>query len=270
MTPRADMPSVFSGVALSLVAHVGIIALMVLANFGSDEPAGPDPFELPVIETELLMLGEQMPEDGMLPRMANPEEAPQVDDNPAPPEIPEEETALPDQETVVIEREAEPEPEPEPRREENRPNPEREQPRDAPERRDRGETNPNRPTNNDPRLGSREGFAGGTSLSEAAQRNQLAPIASQLARALSRPAGIDDSTYRRLSCDVRFRVSEAGRVLDWTIVDPSGNELFDAAVTRMLNTFRFGSARLNLNAVTNEQFRAEIVRRGFVTTVRGR
>lgn len=263
------MPSVFSGLVLTAIAHVGMIGLMLLANFGVGDEGGPEPFELPVIETELLMLGEQMPEDGMLPRMANPEEAPQVDDNPEPAEVPEEETALPDQETVVLERETPPEPAPE-RRIENRPNPEREQPRDAPERRDRGETNPNRPTNDDPRVGSREGFAGGTSLSEAAQRNQLAPIASQLARALQRPAGIDDSTYRRLSCDVRFRVSDAGRVLDWTIIDPSGNELFDSAVTRMLNTFRFGNARLNLSAVTNESFRRAIVLRGFVTTVRGR
>lgn len=271
MTPRTDTSGIASGLLCSLVAHVAMFGLILIANASGDSSPEEAPFELPVLSTELLMLGEQMPEEGMLPRIANPEEAPQVDDNVAPPEVPEEETALPDQEEVVLEREPVPEPpEREERREENRPNPEPQPERDAPPRRDRGETNPNRPTNNDPRVGSTEGFAGGTSLSAAAQRNQLAPITAQLSRALQRPTAIDDATYRSLSAVVQFRVSEAGRVLDWQILEPSGNQLFDAAVSRMLNTFKLGSSRLNLSVVTNDEFREAIIRRGFQTTVQGR
>jgi outer membrane biosynthesis protein TonB len=271
MTPRSDTTGIASGIVSTFVAHVAMFGLIVLANVTGEDGPPEDAFELPVLSTELLMLGEQMPEEGMLPRIANPEEAPQVDDNPAPPEVPEEETALPDQEEVVLDREPTPEPpEREERREENRPNPEPTPEREAPPRRDRGETNPNRPTNNDPRVGSTEGFAGGTSLSASAQRNQLAPITAQLSRALQRPTAIDDATYRSLSAVVQFRVSEAGRVLDWEIVEPSGNQLFDAAVSRMLNRFKLGSDRLNLSVVTNEAFRDAIVRRGFQTTVQGR
>lgn len=268
MTPRADIPEITTGVVAALVAHAVLVGLIVFAQVdGEGEEHAP--IELPVMETELLMLGEQMPQEGMMPRMANPEEAPQNSERVAVEEIPEE-TQLPDQETVVLEREVEAREE---RRTENRPDPTPERRNtEARERQNRGENNPNRPANNDPTIGSRDGFAGGTSLSASAQANQLAPISTQIGRAVRRPASIPESEFRRLSCRVSFRVSEIGRVLpsSWDVEQSSGNRQFDMAVISALNSFSRGSSRLQLNRITNEDLRAEVIRRGFVITIRGR
>ena len=267
MTPRADIPEITTGIVAALAAHAILVGIILFANFGPEEAHAP--VVLPVLETELLMLGEQMPEEGMLPRMANPEEAPQDSVREVVEEVPEE-TALPDQETVVIERE--PEPEPEVRPVENRPDPTPRPREEAAERQDRGETNPHRPTNDDPTTGSREGFAGGTSLSATAVANQLAPISAQIGRAVRRPASIPEAEFRSLSCSVSFRVSELGRVLpgSWDIERSSGNRLFDAAVQNALNSFSRGSSRLQLQRITNADLRSAVIRRGFEITIRGR
>ena len=71
MTPRADIPEITTGIVAALAAHAILVGIILFANFGPEEAHA---LVLPVLETELLMLGEQMPEEGMLPRMANPEE----------------------------------------------------------------------------------------------------------------------------------------------------------------------------------------------------
>ena len=141
---------------------------------GEDEEDG---VVLSVIETELLMYGEVMPDDGELPWIANPEEAPQESD-PEPAPIPEEETTLPEQETVVIE----PEPVAEPSEvvQENRPDPVEHRPELA-ERQDRGETNPNRPENQRPTMGSQDGFQGGGRRFEGFRLTPISRTGSSLA-----------------------------------------------------------------------------------------
>ena len=263
------VPEIVGGVLLAAVSHGVLIALLVLATGLTSDTGEALEVDGQIVSAELLMWGEVMPEDGQLPWIANPEPAPPDALPPQPDDPPEADTTAPQQEVVNPTPPDDAEVHLEEEDTDNQARPEEHRPEATP-RRDRGESNPNRPTNNDPRVGSTEGFAGGTSLSASAQRNQLAPITAQLSRALQRPTAIDDATYRSLSAVVQFRVSEAGRVLDWEIVEPSGNQLFDAAVSRMLNRFKLGSDRLNLSVVTNEAFRDAIVRRGFQTTVQGR
>ncbi|MCB9506323.1 MAG: TonB C-terminal domain-containing protein [Myxococcales bacterium] len=261
---RPDSTGIAIGAALTFFAHSAFVGLLVMANIFGDDDSADAPVIAPVISAELLMLGDVMPTEGELPWIANPEEAPEVDDNPDPAPVPETETAAPDQETVVLH----PEPAPvERRREENRPNPEPSN-RDLPERRDRGETNPNRPTNNRPRIGSPDGFAGGTSLSASAQANQFAGLVNQLSRALRRPAALTEEEYTRLRVDVNVRVTAEGRVVSWDFVNRSGNPAFDSAVESMLNRFRLGSERLRLSSISNEELREAVIRNGFQIPVR--
>lgn len=266
MQPAAQRPDnvgLIFGLALTSAAHLAFVGLLLMVDvFGDDEPQG---VLLPVISAELLMLGDQMPEDGELPWIANPEPAPQQDDNPEPAPVPEEETTLPQQETVVITPDPAP---PQQVREENRAQPEERQP-DRQERRDRGETNPNRPTNERPRMGSPDGFAGGTSLSASALQNQFAGLVAQLGRALRRPSSITDAEYASLEAVVYIRTSVEGRVLSWEFVESSGNRAFDSAVESMLNRFRMGSDRLRLSTVSNEDLRNRMVAEGFRIPVKG-
>lgn len=269
MQPAAQSPdriAMLFGASVTFVSHAVLFALLIIAAY-RPVPEVEEPELLPVVSAELLMLGDVMPEDGELPWIANPEQAPQVDNNPEPAPVPEEETSLPDQETVVLNPEPVPTP-PEPRREENRAQQE-ETNRDAPERRDRGETNENRPTNDRARMGSQDGVAGGTSLSATAMRNQFAGLVGQLSRALRRPSGITDSEFRGLEAMVYVRCTEAGRITSWDFVERSGNQLFDDAVQSMLNRFRMGSDRLRLSTVTNDDLRNSMIRDGFRIPVTG-
>lgn len=268
MQPAAQRPDglgLLFGIALTFVAHAALFALLLMVNgFGGedDEEQG---VLLPVVSTELLMLGDVMPEDGELPWIANPEQGPEVDDNPEPAPVPEEETTLPQQETVVLDSDAPAEQV----REENRPAPEEHRPELA-ERRDRGESNPNRPTNDRPRMGSPDGFEGGTSLSAQAMQNQFAGLVAQLGRALRRPSSISDSEYRNLEATVYIRCTSEGRITRWEFVEESGNRAFDGAVESMLNRFRMGSERLRLSSVSNEDLRNRMVSEGFRIPVQGR
>lgn len=264
---RKDAVALFFGAALSFVAHAVLLFLFFFAtNIQHESDEGDQEALLPVVSAELLMLGDVMPEDGELPWIANPEEAPLDDAPPTPTPVPEEEeTTLPQQETVVIEQEEAPA---EPVREENRAQPEEHRP-DRAARQDRGETNPNRPTNDRPRVGSPDGFEGGTSLSAAALQNQFAGLVRQLSRGLRRPSGITDQEFRSLEALVHVRCTEAGRITAWEFVDRSGNRLFDSAVESMLNRFRLGSDRLNLGSVTNDELRQRMIRDGFRIPVRG-
>jgi outer membrane biosynthesis protein TonB len=262
---QPDTLGIAVGAGTTFFVHAAFIGLFLLANVFGDEEAESQTL-VPVISAELLMFGDVMPNPGELPWIANPEEAPQDDRNPEPAPVPETETALPDQEVVVLNQE--PVPQQERRREENRARPE-ESPRDAPERRDRGETNPNRPTNTRPRVGSPDGFVGGTSLSAEAQANQFAELVRQLSRALRKPAALSDAEYRRLSADVRVRVTADGRVTSWDFVGRSGNGAFDDAVESMLGRFKLGTDRLRIASITNAELREAVIRQGFQIPVRG-
>ncbi|MFT4705138.1 MAG: TonB family protein [Bradymonadia bacterium] len=269
MTLNGKPSDIAAGVIVAMAAHVFLGAMFFFAGVAEPDVVTERPLELPVLSTELLMLGEQMPTPGELPRIANPEEAPEVDTNPEPTTAPEEPTAAPDQETVVLNPEPREEP-PEEREVENRPQPEERQEREVQPRRDRGETNPNRPTNDDPTIGSPEGFEGGTSLSASAVANQLAPLTRQISGAVRRPNGIPDNEYRRLRVRVEFRVSEIGRITRATVARSSGNRLFDNAVVSAFNSFRMGSSRLQINSITNEDLRNSIIRSGGVIEITGR
>ena len=262
MFPAGRNPEIAFGVLLTIVAHAAFVGLLSLvAGFGGDEP---DTILLPVVSTELLMLGDVMPEDGELPWIANPEPAPQNPEPAEAPTPPEEETTLPQQETVVLNAPAEAEQV----REENRPVPEQSNPERAP-RQDRGETNENRPTNDRPRMGSPDGYVGGTSLSAQALQNQFAGLVAQLGRALRRPSSIPDAEYRRLEALIQIRTTSEGRITNWEFVESSGNQIFDSAVSSMLNRFRTGSDRLRLSTVSNEDLRARMISEGFRIPVRG-
>ena len=259
---KKDSVGLMFGAALTFLAHAALFTLLFLIN-----PLGRESDEetvlVPVISTELLMYGEVMPDDGELPWIANPEEAPeQSDPDPAP--VPEEETTLPQQETVVVDAvptEAEVV-------EENRPEPEEHRPELA-ARPDRGPTNENRPENQRPTMGSQEGHQGGTSLSASAQAIQFAGIVRQLSGALRRPSAIPQDEYRRLEAELFVRCTGSGQIVDWEFEERSGNRLFDAAIESMLNRFKMGSDRLRLSSVSNEELRGAMVSNGFRIPVRG-
>lgn len=260
---KQDSAGLVFGVALTFVAHAAFVFLLVLVNpMGQSE--GEETILVEVTSTELLMYGEVMPEDGQLPWIANPEQAPeQPQDEPTP--VPEEETTLPPQEAVVLD----PEPaEVDPTPEENRAQPEEHRPELA-ARPDRGETNQNRPENQRPTMGSQDGFEGGTSLSASARAHQFAGIVRQLSRALRRPAAISQDEYRRLEAMVYVRCTSTGQITDWEFVERSGNRLFDAAAESMLNRFKMGSDRLRLSSVSNAEYRESMIANGFRIPVRG-
>jgi outer membrane biosynthesis protein TonB len=253
------------GVMVSVTVHVGVVLFLVVLQQRS--PPADEPTTLVnFIEAELLMYGEVMPVDGQLPWIANPEPAPPDALPPQPEDDLTVETSRPEQE-VVRPPTPEPPPTPPPERppEENRARPEPVQ-REAAPARDRGPSNPNRPTNRDPLVGSRDGFVGGTSLSETALRNQYARIIQQISRAVRRPAGIPDSQYARLRCRLHIRASEAGRIIAWEWLERSGNAMYDAAVESALNSFRQGSVRLELGSL-NPEVRQQFIARGINLTI---
>jgi outer membrane biosynthesis protein TonB len=259
-----DTPEVLAGVVASVVAHIVIAAMVLVASFAKPDAA--DEADTNVLAGEVLMLGEVMPLPGELPWIANPEPAPENAPPPEPNQPIPEQTAAPDQEVVRLNQQPPPEQAPE-RPQENRVQPQP-TPRDAPPRPDRGETNPNRPTNSDPRIGSTEGFAGGTSLSEDALRNQYAIIQAQIQRAMTRSRAISDSEYARLVARVEIRATAQGRISSWEFLDRSGNVLFDSSIETALNSFREGSQRLNLAAL-NVEVRDRFVNNGLRLNIRG-
>lgn len=263
MARRDDAVDWMAGATLSAIVHVALIIGLVTMSDRS-EPADDGSTVVNFIEAELLMYGEVMPLDGQLPWIPNPEPAPPDAQPPEPDEVIPPETSRPQQE--VVRPVPEPPPQPVERRpEENRPRPEPQQ-REAPPARDRGPTNPNRPTNSDPLIGSRDGFVGGTSLSESALRNQYARIVQQLSRAIRRPAGVPESEYNRLRLRVYIRATDAGRISSWEVLEGSGNPMFDAAVESALNSFRVGSQRLELSTL-NPEIRQRFIAHGLNLTI---
>lgn len=262
VTRPTDAAEVISGVVITVMAHVALGVLFWTVQTKSDTIAEPETIRH-VITAELLMYGEVMPVDGQLPWIANPEQAPEAAEPPPPDQPIPEVTSAPEQEVVRLNPPEQPQP---PRPEQNQVRPETPRP-EAPQRQDRGETNRNRPTNSDPLIGSRDGFVGGTSLSESALRNQYAQIISQLGRAIRRPAAIPDSEYERLSCRVYIRVTDAGRISSWEFRDRSGNAMYDSAVESALNSFRHGSNRLRVQSL-NPEVRTQFMNSGLVLNIR--
>lgn len=245
------VPEIVGGVALAAVSHAALIALLVLATGLSSDEGTPLELDGEIVSAELLMWGEVMPEDGQLPWIANPEPAPPDALPPQPDDPPEQETTAPPQEVVDPTPPDNAEVRLENEEPENQAQPEDRQPEAAP-RRDRGETNPNRPTNNDPVMGSPDGYVGGTSLSADAQRNAWAQIITTISSEVRRPSTIPDSVYATLSARVHIRVTTEGRISSWNFLDRSGNTSFDAAVETALNVFRRGRARLPLSSLPPE------------------
>lgn len=259
---RTGPVEVFAGVMLTCVAHIALGALLFMVQTHSEEEAQPS-VELLVIDAELAALGDVLPVAGQLPEIANPEEAPEDAPPPDPTQPIPEETSVPDSEVVVLDQQAEPEPERE--RTVVRAD-EVEQNRDAPERTDRGENNPNRPSNDRQRVGFQDGYAGGTSLSESALRNQFAVIQSQIGRQIDRPTSIDEDVWRGLRATYYVRVAVNGQIVDFERVSGSGNSTFDAQVEVALNRFRNGRERLRLNSL-NDEIRQAFIAQGFRITV---
>lgn len=260
---RTGPVEVFAGVVLTCVAHVALGTLLFLVE-SHKEAEERTTVELLVIDAELAALGDVLPVAGQLPEIANPEEAPEDAPPPDPTQPIPEETSVPDSEVVVLNQE------PEPVQEQERTvvrADEVQQNRDAPDRADRGETNPNRPTNDRPRVGFQDGYAGGTSLSESALRNQFAIIQSQIGRQIDRPTSIDEATWSRLSATYQIRVAVDGQIVDFQRVTGSGNSTFDAQVEVALNRFRSGRERLRLSSL-NDEVRQAFIAQGFRITVR--
>jgi outer membrane biosynthesis protein TonB len=265
--PDNTTAEIVLGVICTGVVHTGLIVLLLFMRGGAVMVEEEPETRIEYITTELLMYGEVMPDDGQLPWIPNPEPAPEDALPPEPDEVLPEVTARPEQETVVLEPEVVPDPPAEPTPTENRAQPEPRE-REAPPRRDRGDTNPNRPTNTDPTIGSQDGFVGGTSLSESALRNQFSIIASQISREVRRPAGISDADYRRLSARVHIRVNDRGQITSYEFQSDgrSGNAMYDGSVEAALNSFRQGRNRLQLNSL-NPEVRTRLISNGIIINV---
>lgn len=253
-----------TGLVLTLVAHGVVLAFALVGSMSEPAAAPPAPV---VIEAELLKWGEVMPKDGQLPWIANPEPAEKPEE---PEEVkPEEpkEVAPPDEETVALKPLPEEPKKPKKETLEQQPKKE-EKPKVTATQPYRGETNPLRPTNNLPVMGSSQGFQGGTSLSAQAVSNQMARITAQLQRALRAPAGIPPGECRTLSATVYVRVTVQGRISTCDIKASSGNGLFDGAVRTMCSRYSMGQSRLDLNSITDAGLRQSIEKSGFNSQIK--
>jgi outer membrane biosynthesis protein TonB len=243
--PRSS-GSIIMGFVFTLLFH-GLVAGLYL-HWESEQAEAltvPDETQLMRYEAvELLMWGEVMPEPGQLPNISNP--APET----APPDVVHIEPPPPEEPPpVIVQRE----PEPEPRRRAEEPPPE------AP--RDDSRHNRTRPVNTEPLAGSPQGFRGGTSLSPTALANLFGPMQAQIQRAFSPPGSLARDELSRLSARVRIYVNADGRITRFTWIRRSGNDLFDSAAERALNTFRLGSQRLRL-PTGNQQAMDQVLEHG--------
>src|SRR5690625_229196 len=242
------------GAGLTLLLHVGLLVLFRLsdAQDASDAASEQQAF---VIETELLRWGEVEPDMKSLPNIANPRPGKgEVDVENLP-----EETQEAPTETVDLHPEPTENPVdlPTERRAEIK-----EQDANLPQAADRGATNPHRPTNDLPLEGFADGYRGGTSLSASAQRNMLARIQEQLQSAFSPPRSLSDDQLQRLSVRFHVRIAKDGQVLGWDVLQSSGNRQFDTAAAMTLNRFKNGSSRLDMDSITDTDFRALVEAKG--------
>ena len=252
-----------TGIVLTLLAHAVVLGFALVGSMSEPAAAPSAPV---VIEAELLKWGEIMPKDGQLPWIANPAPAEKLEEpEPIKPEQPKE-VAPPDEETVALK--PLPEEPKKPKKETLEQQPEKVKPKVTTPTPYRGETNPLRPTNNLPVMGSSSGHQGGTSLSASAVANQMARITAQLQRALRAPAGIPPGECRTLATTVYVRVTVQGRISTCDIKSPSGNALFDGAVRTMCSRYSMGASRLDLNSITDAGLRQSIEKSGFNSQIK--
>jgi hypothetical protein len=81
-----------------------------------------------------------------------------------------------------------------------------------------------------PGPGVANGSPNGTSLDPNARAGYLAELGSLFHRYYKRSSTISDSECRSLSVVVKLKVADDLRVLDFEIVTPSGNDVFDSSV----------------------------------------
>jgi protein TonB len=247
---RSNQPTSFFliafGIFLTLLFHGALIGGYLYWQSTRAQAAEQPPEHLEFERVELLMYGEVMPDPHELPVLPNP----------APEERPEE--------VVQIHPEPQPEQTPEPQPEDVPVNRQHEEtPPDQP--RDSSRHNPNRPTNTEPLVGSREGVRGGTSLSAQALNNLWAPTVRAIQREMGRPGGVTDEEIQHLQASIHIYFNTDGRILRYTWENHSGNNQFDSAVERAVNAFRLGSRRLPLP--TNQQALNQAIDAGITITV---
>lgn len=250
-TPRGAF---ILGVVLTLVLHLGVLVVLRLGE-GQGASDASDAQEAYILETELLRWGEVEPDDTQMPTIANPREG---QGESAQEELPEETQEAPT-ETVDLSQQPSDSAEdiPTTRRPE-----EQEQKADVPQASDRGETNPHRPTNDLPIEGFADGYQSGTSLSPSAQRNMLARIQEQLQSAFRPPRSLSDAELKRLGIRLHVRIAKDGQVLGWDILEASGNRQFDTAAEVTLNRFKNGSSRLDMDSISDADFRKLVEEKG--------
>lgn len=242
------------GAALTLLLHVGILVLLRYGDRAQPDEDAPSQ-EAFVIETELLRWGEVEPDDTSMPTIANPRPG-QGEVNVE--ELPEETQEAP---TETVDLNPAPSDAAEDIPTERRPE-EKEQKQDVAQAADRGQTNRHRPTNDLPIEGFGDGYRSGTSLSPSAQRNMLARIQEQLQEAFSPPRSLSDEQLQRLSIRLHVRIAKDGQVLGWEVLQPSGNRQFDTAAAMTLNRFKSGSSRLEMDSISDVDFRALVEAKG--------
>lgn len=251
VTPRRALTV---GAILTLVIHLGVLVVLRMSETPDDvDDLSAEAF---VIETELLRWGEVEPDEDSLPSIANP--------RPGEGERPEEET-LPEEtreaETETVDLNPEPKDAGDETQSERRPK-EIEQDDKLPQASDRGETNPHRPTNDLPIEGFGDGYRSGTSLSPSAQRNMLARIQEQLQGAFSPPRSLSDEQLHGLSVRFHVRIAKDGQVLGWEVLESSGNRQFDTAASMTLNRFKNGTSRLDMDSISDTNFRSLVEAKG--------
>lgn len=259
--------------------HGLLAGAIVLAGVLGDEGSGDDAYlDIVFDQVELLALGdEKAPQE--LPRIANPEPAPAVEEpeplDAPPPEPVEEpppvvEEPVPDP-SVPTEAELERQRQEERERERKRREEEARAEQEARQRRMNEALNalhnPNRPTNDDLAAGSRDGVAGGT-VSDAALANMMGTYQARLLQEISRywevPTTITDAERNALKGQVwvYVRLSESGHIVTFNFRRQSENEQFNASIERVLKRFQVQFGGRTLPLPDNPEVRRAVIARG--------
>lgn len=243
-------PEITIGIILTVLIHALPIAIYQNEEtFGCGGVASADVESddlLPVVSMELLRWGEVMPDENELPWISNP----------APEERPEDVVVIEDDtDTVVVEEEE--------IDRDDRVEDEEDDDEDVPE--DTERHNEHRPTNDDPELGSPDGWRGGTSLSDSAVSNFLSEIQSQIQRHYRAPSSLSSDQLEELEASIHIEIDATGRIIHYRIRRSSGSDAFDASAEMAVNHFSRGSARLRLPP--NEEFREMILEHGILITL---
>lgn len=258
ITPRRALAV---GVVLTLMVHLGVLVILRLSE--TPDAMEEVPQEAFVIETELLRWGEVEPDMQALPSIANPRPG---EGEPQEEAFPEETQEIP---TETVDLQPMDKDAGERVHTERRPK-EVEQKSNLPRASDRGATNPHRPTNDLPIEGFRDGYRSGTSLSPSAQRNMLARIQEQLQGAFSPPRSLSDDQLQGLSVRFHVRIAKDGQVLGWEVLESSGNRQFDTSAAMTLNRFRNGPSRLDMDSISDANFRSLVEAKGLPIVMVGK